>query len=260
VSHAELFARMAQRTMLLLRQRDAEGPGYETDTRLRPSGSKGTLVVSLAAFDRYHERGAAAWERQALIRARPVAGDEAVAEAARERFARLAYEQGPPDPAELAHTRARLQTELAGESAGRYHPKLGFGGLTDVEFLVQWLQMRHGGDETVRTPNTASAIDALRGAGALSAVDADALAAAYGFLRGVEQSLKLFEEHREPLLEPRGRTGSHVARGLGIRARDGLASADVLERTYRHHARAARELFERFVAPVGAPPPWEPTP
>jgi glutamate-ammonia-ligase adenylyltransferase len=255
-THAELFARMAQRTMLLLRQRDAEGPGYETDTRLRPSGSQGTLVVSLDAFDRYHERGAADWERQALIRARPVAGDEAVAAAARARFTHLAYELGAPDPAELAHTRARLQSELAGETVDRVHPKLGYGGLTDVELLVQWLQMRHGDDPRVRTANTAAAIDALQAQGVLSPVDAEALGAAYAFSRGVEQSLKLLEEHREPLLEPRGRSGTHVARGLGIRARDGLSPADVLERTYRHHAETARALFERIVAPVEVPAPW----
>jgi glutamate-ammonia-ligase adenylyltransferase len=257
VTHAELFARVAQRTMLLLRQRDAEGPGYETDTRLRPSGSKGTLVVSLAAFDAYHARGAAPWERQALIRARPVAGDGAVADAARERFMRLAYLEGPPPREELANTRARLQAELAGETRDRYHPKLGFGGLVDVELLVQWLQMRHGEDPAVRAPSTAAALSALRNNGALSAVDADGLASAYAFLRGVEQSLKLFDEHREPMLEPLGRTGTHVARGMGLRARDGLSPIEVLDHTYRRHAHTARRLFERIVGPVGVPAPWE---
>ena len=257
VTHAELFARIAQRTMLLLRQRDAEGPGYETDTRLRPSGSKGTLVVSLAAFDAYHARGAAPWERQALIRARPVAGDPTVAEAARERFVRLAYLEGPPPAEELASTRARLQAELAGETRDRYHPKLGFGGLVDVELLVQWLQMRHGEDPAVRAPSTAAGLSALRARGVLSAVDADGLASAYAFLRRVEQSLKLFDEHREALLEPCGRTGTHVARVMGLRARDGLSPIEVLDHTYRRHAHTARRLFEHVVGPVGVPAPWE---
>ncbi|MCA9606528.1 MAG: bifunctional [glutamate--ammonia ligase]-adenylyl-L-tyrosine phosphorylase/[glutamate--ammonia-ligase] adenylyltransferase, partial [Myxococcales bacterium] len=125
-THAELFTRMAQRTMMLLRERDAEGPGYETDTRLRPSGSRGTLVVSFSAFDRYHERDAAAWERQALIRARPVAGDPTAAEEVARRFTRLAYLEGPTPREDLAHIRARMQRELALETADRYHPKLGF--------------------------------------------------------------------------------------------------------------------------------------
>src|SRR5690606_32362015 len=116
-THGELFARVAPRTMMRLRQPDAGGPGYDTHTRPRPSGSQGTLVVSRASFDAYHARGAAAWERQALLRARPIAGDAEVAAAARERFVRLAYLGGPPPPDELAHARARIQRELAGESA-----------------------------------------------------------------------------------------------------------------------------------------------
>jgi len=256
VTHGELFARMAQRTMQLLRQRDAEGPGYETDTRLRPSGSKGTLVVSLAGFDAYHERGAADWERQALVRARPLAGDPEVAAAAKARFETLAYERGPTPGDELARVRGRLQTELGSESAERYHPKLGYGGLVDVELSVQWLQMRRGDDPRVRTPNTPEAIEGLREAGALSEVDADALTEAHRFFRRVELALRLFDEHREPLLEPRGRTGSHVARSLGFRARDGLSPTEALEATYRRHAAAARRLFEREVGEVGAPAPW----
>jgi glutamate-ammonia-ligase adenylyltransferase len=254
---SDLFARIAQRTMLLLRQRDAEGSGYETDTRLRPSGSKGTLVVSLAAFDAYHARGAAAWERQALLRARPIAGDASVGAAAQERFTRLAYGSGATPPEELAHARARIQAELAGERSGRYHPKLGFGGLVDVEFVVQWLQMHHGEDEALRTPSTPRAIEALTRQGHLTSVGGQALREAYVFFRGVEQSLKLLDEHRESILEPAGRTGSHVARSLGLRARDGMSVAEVLDDTYRRHAHAVRALFEATVAPVGVGPCWD---
>ncbi len=254
-THSELFTRIAQRTMLLLRQRDAEGEGYETDTRLRPSGSKGTLVVSLAAFDRYHERGAAAWERQALIRARPVAGDARVAAETLDRFAALAYGGDPTPHEELAHARARIQRELAGETRERYHPKLGYGGLTDVEFLVQWLQMRHGADARVRTPSTLKALSALAENGYLDEAEAAPLRDAYLFFRAVEQSLKLFDEHREPLLEPRGRTGAHVARSLGLHAKDGMSIAEVLDEQYRRHANLARRALSR-VANVDAPAPW----
>lgn len=256
-SHGELFARIAQRTMRLLGERDAEGPGYETDTRLRPSGSGGTLVVSLAGFDAYHARGAAAWERQALIRARPIAGDLEVGAEALARFTKLAYRGEPTDPGELTRTRARIERELARERADRFHPKLGHGALVDVEFLVQWLQMRHGEDERVRTPGTGRAIDALAEAGHLDPIDADALRHAHAFFRAVEQSLKLGDEHREPLLEPRGPTGAHVARALGTHARDAMSPTEVLEATYRGHADATRALFERTLGSVGVRAPWD---
>jgi len=256
-THAEVFTRAAQRTMMLLRQRDAEGPGYETDTRLRPSGSQGTLVVSFAAFDAYHARGAAGWERQALIRARPIAGDPMAREEAAQRFERLAYLGGPTDPEALAHARARMQRELAGEKRHRYHPKLGFGGLVDVELLVQWLQMRHGEDLAVRSPSTPIAIDALRALGHLDPHDADTLADAYELLRDAEIALKLLDEHREPMLEPDGRSGTHVARMLQIHARDAMSPAEALAQSYRRRAEATRDLFEAVVAPVDAPSPWE---
>lgn len=256
-THAELFARIAQRTMMLLREQDAEGPGYQTDTRLRPSGRGGTLVASLASFDAYHARQAAAWERQALLRARPIAGDPRVAAEAEARFVELAYFGGPPSREELAHTRARIQVELAGESADRYHPKLGHGGLVDIEFFVQWHQMRHGNDERVRTPNTGAAIDGLAAAGVFSPIDADTLREGHAFFRAVEQSLKLGDEHREPMLEPRGRSGAHVARAMGMRARDGMDAPEVLAEAYRRQANAIRALFERKIAPVDARAPWE---
>lgn len=258
-THAEVFTRIAQRTMLLLRERDAEGAGYETDTRLRPSGSQGTLVVSFASFDAYHERGAAGWERQALVRARPIAGDPMVREEALQRFERLAYLGGPTDPEALAHARARMQRELAGENRHRYHPKLGFGGLVDVELLVQWLQMRHGEDLAVRSPSTPAAIEALRALGHLDPHDADALADAYELLRDAEIALKLLDEHREPFLEPDGRSGTHVARMLRVHARDATTPAEALAQSYRQRAEATRDLFEAVVAPVDAPPPWEPS-
>jgi len=257
-THAEVFTRVAQRTMLLLRERDAEGAGYETDTRLRPSGSQGTLVVSFAAFDAYHARGAAGWERQALIRARPIAGDPMACEEAQQRFVTLAYLEGPTEPEALAHARARMQRELAGENRHRYHPKLGFGGLVDVELLVQWLQMRHGKDLAVRSPSTPTAIEALRALGHLDPHDADALIDAYDLLRDAEIALKLLDEHREPFLEPEGRSGVHVARMLQTHARDAMTSAEALVQSYRARTRATRDLFEAMVAPVDAPPPWEP--
>ncbi|MGF1466513.1 MAG: bifunctional [glutamate--ammonia ligase]-adenylyl-L-tyrosine phosphorylase/[glutamate--ammonia-ligase] adenylyltransferase [Sandaracinaceae bacterium] len=258
-SAAELFTRTAQRTMKLLREPDAEGPGYETDTRLRPSGSQGTLVVSLAAFDAYHAGGAAAWERQALLRARPVAGDPDLARDARERFARIAYggAAGAPDREELAATRRRLEVELADERPGRVHPKLGYGALVDVEFLAQGLQMAHGDDPRVRTPNTPAAVRALAVVGALTSTEARALLSAYAFFRQVEQALWLRrDEHRAPLLTLDGRSGTFVARHLSLQARDGLPPEDVLRRTYYRHAERTRRLFEARIAPVGTAPPW----
>ncbi|MBC7172789.1 MAG: bifunctional [glutamate--ammonia ligase]-adenylyl-L-tyrosine phosphorylase/[glutamate--ammonia-ligase] adenylyltransferase, partial [Polyangiaceae bacterium] len=188
MTHAEYFARIAQRALRLLSQPDSEGPGYETDTRLRPNGSKGALVVSLASLVRYHLKKSAPWERQALVRARVVAGDAELSARVREVVTRLAYETEPVPPEELARVRARMQHELAHERPDRFHAKLGYGTLTDVEFIVQYLQMVHGDDPRVRERNTRRALDALRATGHLSEADADALDDALRFFRRIEQS------------------------------------------------------------------------
>ncbi|MFW6050513.1 MAG: bifunctional [glutamate--ammonia ligase]-adenylyl-L-tyrosine phosphorylase/[glutamate--ammonia-ligase] adenylyltransferase [Myxococcota bacterium] len=258
ISNAELFTRIGQRILRLLSQPDAEGPGYETDARLRPSGSQGMLVVSLRSFDHYHETRAAPWERQALLRARPVAGDDSLARMAAERFERLAYGGEAPPAAELAAMRARIQQELSGERFDRYHPKAGYGGLVDVEFVVQWLQMRHGDDPRVRCRGTLDALRGLREAGRLDRADADALEEGWTFFRRVEQALKLLDETREAVLPAHGAVPAKIARRLGFRDRDGMRPREVLLATWRMHAEEVRTIFERVVAPVGVEAPWSP--
>ncbi len=258
ISVGELYTRIAQRTLRLLEEPSAHGRGYEIDSRLRPSGAQGMLVVSLDAFDRYQRERAAVWERQALIRARPIAGDATVAERVQELRVQHAFSRGTPDPVEVSAMRKRMEVELAAERTGRYHPKLGYGGLVDVEFTVQWLQMRHGDDPTVRLPNTHAALAALRDGGYLQPEDAAVLEEARAFLRGIAQALALLDDHAEGVIFEGGRHADLIARRLRIRDRDGARADEVLFRTWRHHAEGAREVFERVIAPVGTRPPWRP--
>ena len=154
--------------------------------------------------------------------------------------------------------RARIQTELAGESRDRYHPKLGFGGLVDVEFLAQWLQMEqlHMGEGAHADTGTLAAVAGLAQSGRIARADADALAEGWAFLRAIEQTLKLLEEAQEPVLRCGTRTAEQVARRLGIRERDGHDPARVLDAQYRRVTEEVRAIFERLIAPVPAPAPW----
>jgi len=258
-THGELFARVAQRMLRILSRIDAEGPGYEVDTRLRPSGSRGMLVVSREGFLRYHETRAQAWERQALVRARVVA---TVGSSRQEDLDAMleetAYARGAMPPEELATLRGRIQGELAGEGRRRYHPKLGFGGLVDVELATQWLQMRHAEDRSVRRRHTLDALDALRASGALDEDDADTFVRGYLFFRAAEQSLRLLDDSVDAVLVPGGPRAHAAARTMGLRARDGATEVEVLEDEWRRQAHAVREVFERLVAPIDAGPPWTP--
>ena len=251
------LAKLAQRILRLLSCVDAEGPGYEIDTRLRPSGSQGMLVVSLTAFKRYHAQSAQGWERQALVRARCVAstGPE-FREAVDRTLKTLAYAKGPPDAAEVARLRGRMERELAGESAHRYHSKLGHGTLVDVEFLTQWLQMKHASHESVRVLSTSAALKELLAIDALTKREYSLLESARSYFAAATRGLRWLDPSGDGRVVLGGPRASTLARQLGIRERDGLRADDALFERWRQLATEVRALFEAKVAPIGTSAPW----
>ncbi len=249
--------RTAQRTLHLLSTADAAGPAYRVDTRLRPGGRHGLLVVSLPALERYHLTEAEAWERMAMLRARVVAGTGSLRTRLESTLLRLPFERPPPEPGEVAALRKRIQLELAAERADRYHPKLGFGALLDVEFLVQVLQMRHAGAcSPPRARSTSLAFGFLVQEGLLEPAEAARLSDALRFFRGVLQALRFHAPASEPFLRPGGPGAEHVARRMGLRPGAHGSPGERLVGRWRREARYVRTRFERHLAPVGAPPPW----
>lgn len=235
---AERFARIAQRVLRLVGTSHGEGTGYELDTRLRPSGSHGLLVVSLEAFARYQAEQAEAWERQALIKARACAGDAELGERVMAVARAAAYERGAPAAERMHHLRMRMERELGSERLdrppGRYDVKVGRGGIVDIEFATQWLQMRHGADPRVRTTETEVALSALDSCGYLDETVADALREGWRFLRRLEQRLRIAHGTSVTLLE-------QGAPGLVVLARR-MGMHDSV------HAPAQALLLERYLA------------
>jgi glutamate-ammonia-ligase adenylyltransferase len=251
----ELYARTAQRVLRLVGAPHGEGPGYELDTRLRPSGSSGLLVVSLEAFARYQAAQAESWERQALVKARACAGDAELGERVIAIAHAAAYERGAPPAERLHHVRARMERELARErtraDAGRYDIKFGRGGIVDVEFAVQWLQMKHGLDPRVRTTETEVALSALEACGYIETPLADALREGLRFLRRLEQRLRVSHGTSATLLEAGAPGLVSLARRMGMsdspRAR---ADAALLDR-YRAVTAEVRAAYLRVLGLEG---------
>jgi [glutamine synthetase] adenylyltransferase / [glutamine synthetase]-adenylyl-L-tyrosine phosphorylase len=201
------FTRLAQRLLGALRQHTPRGRLYQLDTRLRPSGSHGLLVTSLAGWRRYHAEDARLWERQALVKLRPVAGDRALGEQVAALARATVY--GPP-PATLGgpraiadaigHMRDRIERELAGARGDDL--KLGAGGTMDVEFAAQYLQLVHGhAHPALRTTGTAPALAAAEALALAPPGDAPLLAQGYRFLRHLEHRLRVVHDqpiHRLP--------------------------------------------------------------
>ncbi|MBX9579637.1 MAG: bifunctional [glutamate--ammonia ligase]-adenylyl-L-tyrosine phosphorylase/[glutamate--ammonia-ligase] adenylyltransferase [Gemmataceae bacterium] len=190
VPNGQFFTDLAQRVIKALSGMGPMGRLYAVDMRLRPTGKSGTLVVPACEFDRYYGSGAAGvWERMALGRARVIRGEPAFAAVVmgrvRAAVAGGAWSAGVVD--EVRAMRAKLE---AGATARNL--KRGPGGVADVEFLVQLLQMNYGrGHPDILVPNVWDALEALESAGLLGADDAAALRAGYAFLRQVKARLRV---------------------------------------------------------------------
>jgi glutamate-ammonia-ligase adenylyltransferase len=245
----EYFSRVAQRTISALQTPTREGVAYKIDTRLRPSGNQGTLVSSLSSFEGYHKTSAALWERQALAKARVLTGPPALRERVAAAIARVVYGRGLTDAevAEMAAMRARIADER-GAAGAAVNIKTDRGGLVDVEFAVQMLQLRHGHAEPrVRVQGTRAALDALIAAGALGAAEGERLRAGYAFLRDLEGRLRI--EHDQPVeaidTDPAAMLG--LARRLGYTGSDAEAVARFQEELARHRA-AIQDTHARLFA------------
>lgn len=222
------------------------GIAFPVDLRLRP-GSKGSgFASSLEAMERYYLEWADPWERQTLTRARPVGGAPAVARAVRRLIARLLHgpDAAPPDLREMRELRGRMERELGRETPGLLHVKFGRGGLVDVEFTTQALQLVHGREHrAIRSPNTLRALEAIGAAGLLPGDEAAELARQYRFLRRVSQSLRLFGARPTDAIELAGPMPTRLARSLDYPSRKAFLE------DYRRRTAWVRALFERVVRP-----------
>ena len=245
----EYLVRLAQRLISYMSLPLKEGPGYAVDTRLRPSGTFGPLVVSLEAFREYYRGPAQNWERQMLLKARVLGGPEGLTRQVEEEMRQILY--GVPPPAagreEMVYYRRRMEAERSGEGPERYNPKLGYGGLTDIEFIVQYLQQVQGWQSPeVRGTDTLETLRALQSLGALAEDRWRTLREGYLFLTSLDHGLQLLLDRRE---EPRVYAAAEMARlaklnlmGLGEAP---IPSWDLVDH-YRRVTRNVRFIFDEI--------------
>lgn len=194
------FARLARRITHILTMTTPTGPLYEVDTRLRPSGNSGLLVTSLNALDQYQRDEAWTWEHQALLRARPVAGDTAVQQGftALRTHALVDYVRRETLREEIIKMRRRMRAELVTGGPEEFDIKQGTGGLIDLEFLVQYLVLNNARAvaELLEWTDNIRQLDALAAARLLDARVAESLADAYRAYRQVMHVRALGGENR----------------------------------------------------------------
>ncbi|QWC86768.1 bifunctional [glutamine synthetase] adenylyltransferase/[glutamine synthetase]-adenylyl-L-tyrosine phosphorylase [Nocardioidaceae bacterium] len=222
----------------------AEGTIWPVDANLRPEGKHGPLVRTLGSYVGYYEKWARTWEFQALLKARPVAGDAALGQAYVDTLRPLVWKASRRENfvRETQAMRRRVLEHIPAKERDR-QLKLGSGGLRDVEFAVQLLQMVHGaGDEDIREPTTLSALDALTKGGYVGREDGAALHDAYAFLRSVEHRLQLVKLRRTALIPTDTDELRRLARSLGMRREP----VEQLTEALREQRVVVRRLHEKL--------------
>jgi [glutamine synthetase] adenylyltransferase / [glutamine synthetase]-adenylyl-L-tyrosine phosphorylase len=237
------------RMMELLNASTTMGRAYEIDPTLRPEGRNGPLSRPVSSFVAYWERWAKTWEFQALIKARPVAGD---LDLGRELLARAEPFVWPERleagiVAEIREMKSRIEAKPEVLRHGERQLKLGPGGIRDIEFTVQLLQLVHGrGDRSLRRTGTLPTLDALVRNGYVAEEDAEAFADAYRLLRTVEHRLQLAHERRTHTIPDDPERHEWLARSLGYRSTlDHPAREDFLRELSRVQSRV-RELHAKL--------------
>jgi glutamate-ammonia-ligase adenylyltransferase len=238
---------LAGRVRALLSAPSSTDPPLGVDADLRPEGRSGPLVRSLESYRAYYARWSSPWEAQALLRARFVAGDADLGRRFVAMIDPVRYPEGGVSPADLMEIR-RLKGRIDSERLPRgadptTHLKLGRGALTDIEWTVQLLQLRHGARvDGLRTPRTLAALTAARDAGLLEAEAVTALAAAWRFATRARNALVLVRDKAGDQLPTSGSELVAVGRVLGYPAHSD--PGQVVD-DYRRAARRARRVVEK---------------
>ncbi len=223
---------------------------FEVDAALRPEGKAGALVRTLDGHASYYKRWARTWEFQALLKARPVAGDEELGRQYLEVVRPLVWTAADRDNfvPDVQAMRRRVEEHVPSELVRR-ELKLGRGGLRDVEFAVQLLQLVHGrGDESLRITGTTTALAALGKGGYVGREDAVEFGRSYRFLRTLEHRLQLQRMLRTHLFPADDDTAGlrWLARATGLSAEGRLSEGQVLLAEFRRHGNQVRRLHEKL--------------
>ncbi|MEV6015294.1 MULTISPECIES: bifunctional [glutamine synthetase] adenylyltransferase/[glutamine synthetase]-adenylyl-L-tyrosine phosphorylase [unclassified Streptomyces] len=236
--------RLASHMMRICSETTVEGSIWPVDANLRPEGRNGPLVRTLSSHLAYYQRWAKTWEFQALLKARPVAGDLELGEEYVATLAPLVWHAAERENfvADVQKMRRRVVENIPAAEIER-ELKLGPGGLRDVEFAVQLLQLVHGrADTSLRSGTTLDALKALAAGGYVGRADAVQLDDAYRFLRSMEHRIQLFRLRRTHLVPQDEADLRRIGRSLGLRADPAVE----LNREWKRHAAMVRRLHEKL--------------
>ena len=256
IDNSEYFSRLCEFIIKAMSEITPEGYVFRVDIRLRPESSAGVIIRSMESYESYYEGWGDLWERQALIKARPVAGDMAFGDEFIRMIQPFVYQRYLDGvtlteiKADIRRTKVRIEERLVSEGANlEKHVKLGPGAIRDIEFTVQCLQMIHGAKrKSLCSHNTLEVLAALKASTLLSAEDADALMAAYRFLRTVENCVQIEADQQRYLISEREREERELARRVGYQHTSESDALEAFREDYRIHTEQVRSIFKKITA------------
>jgi glutamate-ammonia-ligase adenylyltransferase len=250
VSNQEYFERLSKEVVRLLTEPTDLGAAYRVDLRLRPEGARSPLALSFDSALSYYDVKGRTWERQAFIKARPIAGD---LELGRDFLARLEpwiYRKylSLADITGIKSLKRRIEQRVEGEGGDLRNVKTGHGGIRDVEFVIQFLQLLNGGAiPEVRTGNTLEAIASLEKAGALTPDERAKLEDNYSMLRKIEHRLQMMFDLQTHLLpEDRGELAKLAVR-MGYTGMRHDSPLETFQKDYARRTKQNREMLDHLL-------------
>jgi glutamate-ammonia-ligase adenylyltransferase len=250
ITNAEFFEHLGREFVRLLVERTEMGTTYRVDLRLRPEGQRGPMVVSVPAAVQYYENRGRTWERQAFIKARPVAGDLQLGVELLERLSAWIYRRylSRADITGIRALKRRIEQGTRREGGNLRNVKTGRGGIRDVEFVIQFLQLLNGGDlPKLRTPNTLEAIARLQDVGCLTNLEGTLLAENYSFLRKVEHRLQIMFDLQTHLLPEDEDELRKLALRMGYADQPGRTALSAFEEDYREKTEVNRRILDHLL-------------
>ena len=219
-SNQEFFQRLTRDMIKLLNESTSLGAAYRVDMRLRPEGSRGPVCSKSSAFLRYYDLQGRTWERQALIKARPVAGDLGFGNELLRKLEPWVYRPilNRVDIQEIKSLKRQIENRATVSGEERTNVKTGYGGIRDIEFTIQFLQLLHGGNlSSVRSGNTIDAIRLLADAGCLNRQESELLTQNYCWLRKLEHLLQIMFDLQTHTLPEEELEASKIALRMGYK-------------------------------------------
>ncbi len=242
VSNREYFVKLSETIAKLVGQSGGEGAAYRVDLRLRPHGRDGALACSLQEATRYYERSAQDWERQALIRARAAVGSTNLFSRFKEAVTPYVFRPDVSVTDALANVRlAKQKIDRQTEKKSGFNVKLGRGGIREIEFIAQALQLAHGGrDDWLRVPHTLVSLGRLADRAFITEQERTELSDAYYFLRALEHRLQMEHGLQTHIVPESQHSRALLARRLGF------STAEDFDDALKTHSGTVRRIYERL--------------